>query len=152
MVWGLLSISKSRIFPKSVNWTDRPSQYMQHHVILPGTLLVGQRFVLMQDNDPKYISKLCPRYIKGKEEQHVLQLMSWLAQLADLNPIELVWVGLVWKVRAKQPTSMAHLWQLLQESWAELSSVYLQSLVERMPRIGEAEITDKRAHFDESKV
>ena len=48
-------------------------------------VLVGQGFVLMQDNDSKQ------RYIKTKEEQHVLQLISWLMQSADLNSIELVW-------------------------------------------------------------
>ena len=56
------------------------------------------------------------------------------------------------KVRAKQATSVAHPWQLLLESWAELSSVYFQSLVERIPRICEAVIAAKGGHFDESKV
>ena len=32
------------------------------------------------------------------------------------NPIEMVWNELDWKVWAKLPTSVAHLWQLLQES------------------------------------
>ena len=71
-------------------------------------------------------------------------------QLADLNPIELVWDELDRKVRAKQDTSMAHLSQLLQESWTELFSVYL-SLVEWLPRNCEAVIAAKRIHFDESK-
>ena len=47
-------------------------------------------------------------------------------QSADLKPIELVWDELEQKVKAKQPTSAADLWQILQESWAELSLVYLQ--------------------------
>ena len=50
---------------------------------------VGQKFVLMQNNDPKRTSKLCQRYIKRKEE-HVLELMSWLVQPVELNPIEMV--------------------------------------------------------------
>ena len=53
---------------------------LQHHAILSGTRLVGQRFILMQDNNPKHTSKLCQRYIKNKEEQLVLQLMSLPAQ------------------------------------------------------------------------
>ena len=61
--------------------------------------------------------------------------MSGPAQSADLNPIELVWGELDGKVRAKQVMGAAYLWHLLQESWSELSSVSLQSLVERMPRI-----------------
>ena len=105
--------------------------------------LAGQGFVLMQDNDSKHISKLCQRYIRSKEEQHVLQLMSWLVQLADLNPIELAWEELDRWVKAKQSTNVAHLWQLLQENRAELSSVYSQSLVERMLRTCESVIVAK---------
>ena len=42
----------------------------------------------MQDNTPKNTGKLLQSYTKSKEE---LQLMSWPAKSADLNPIELVW-------------------------------------------------------------
>ena len=71
---------------------------------------VSQGFVLMKDNDQKHTSKLCQRYIRSKEEQHFLQLMSWVAQSAGLNPTELVWDEFDQKVRAKQPTNEAHLW------------------------------------------
>ena len=64
----------------------------------------------------------------------------------------MVWMELDRKVRAEEPTSKAHLWQHLQENLAELSSVDLQSLVERMPRIWEAVIVGKRGHFDKSNV
>ena len=70
----------------------------------------------------------------------------------DLNPIELVWDELDWIVRVKQPTSAAHLWQLLQGSWTESSSFYLKSLVERMLRICEEVIEAKGKHFDEWKT
>ena len=78
--------------------------------------------------------------------------MPWPAQLADLNPIELELDELDRKVRAKQATSAADLWQLLEENWAELSSVYPHSLTERMPRICEAVVVAKGGHFDESRV
>ena len=51
------------------------------------------------------------------------------------------------KISAKQPTTATHLWQLLQESWAELSSIHLPSLVERMPRISEAVMNEKLKKF-----
>ena len=51
--------------------------------------------------------------------------MSWLVKSTDLNPTELVWNELDQKVKTKQPTSVASLKQLLQESWEELSSVNL---------------------------
>ena len=62
---------------------------LQHHVIPSGTRLVSQGFVLMQDKNPKHTIRLRQRYIKSKEEQNILQLMSWPAQSADLNPTEM---------------------------------------------------------------
>ena len=73
-----------------LNQTDCYS-ILQHHVIPYGTQPLDQGFVLMQDNYQKHTSKLCQRYIKSKEEQHVLQLTSWSTQSSNLNPIELVW-------------------------------------------------------------
>ena len=77
--------------------------------------------------------------------------MSLPAQSADLNFIELVCDELDWKLRVKQPMSMAHIRQLLWEIWAKISSVYNQSFVERKSRIREAVIAAKGSHFDESK-
>ena len=71
--------------------------------------------------------------------------MSWPAQSADVNPIELVLDKLYRKVRAKQLSSATHIWE-------DLSLVYLLSLREKMLRICEAVIVPKRVHFDESKV
>ena len=95
------------------------------------------RYVHMQDNDPKHSGKLCQRYIKSKEGQHFLQLTSWSVQSVDLNSTELEWDELDWKVRDKQSTRAALLWQFLQEIREELSSVYFQSLVENMLNISE---------------
>ena len=75
----------------------------------------------MQDNDPEHTRELCQSYIKSKEEQYVLQMMFRPAQSTDLNPVELGRDELEQKVRAKQTTSPVHLWQLLEESWAELA-------------------------------
>ena len=119
---------------------------LQHHTIPSGTRFVGQGFVLMQDNNPEHTSKLCQVYIKSKNEQYIF-LLIWLAQPADLNPIELVWDELDWKVGAKQLTNVANLWQFLQEIWVELSSVYLQSLVEWMPRIWNGDSSQMRSFW-----
>ena len=94
---------------------NRYHSKLQHQTIPFGRQLMGRRFVLMQYNDPKYTSKLCQRYMKSKEEQHILLLMAWLAQSEELNPIELVWNELDQKVIAKQPTRAAYLWWFLQE-------------------------------------
>ena len=64
----------------------------------------------------------------------VLRMMSWLTQSTGLNPIELVWDELDRKVGAKQPIKAVHVLKFLQKGWKELLSVYLQSLVETMPK------------------
>ena len=78
--------------------------------------------------------------------------MEWPAQSPDLNPIELVWDELDRWVKAKQPTSGARLWELLQQCWEELSKQYLISIVERMPRVCSAVISAKGVYFDELKI
>ena len=68
--------------------------------------------------------------------QTVLKSSQWTVTILVLNELD-------WKVRAKQSTSVSYLWHLLQERWAELSSVYFYSSVERMPKIYEAVIAAK---------
>ena len=106
-----------------LNQTDYHS-ILQHHVIPSGTRLLGQWFLLMLDNNPKYTSQACQRYIKTKEEQHIFQLMSWPEQSADINPIELVLEGFDRNVRVKQPTNATHFWLHWQESFLRVAKYF----------------------------
>ena len=78
--------------------------------------------------------------------------MEWPAQSPDSNPNELVWDELDRRVKAKQPTSATHLWELLQQCWEELSEQYLISIEKIMPRVCSAVISAKGSYFDESKI
>ena len=98
------------------------------------------------------LSSCFQRYIKSKEEQHILQLMSWSAQSVDLNPIELVGYELVRKGRAKQLFHVAYLWLFLLESWEEISSVFFQFFGWKNPKNLWSSDSGQRSHFDESKV
>ena len=60
---------------------------LPYHAITSGTHLVGQGFVLMQDNDPKHTSKLC----QAKRNSTSYNWCLGWRKSADLNPIELVW-------------------------------------------------------------
>ena len=74
---------------------------LQHHVIPSGMRLIGQGFVFKQDNNLKQTSKICQRYVKSQDKLHIPQLMSWLGQSADLNPIG---VGWTWAKSQNKPT------------------------------------------------
>ena len=63
--------------------------------------------------------------------------------VSRLNPIELVWDELDRRVKAKQPTSSTHLWELQQQCWEDHSEQYLISIVERMPQVCSAVISAK---------
>ena len=52
------------------------SDWLSYYTIPSVMRLVSQGFIFIQDNDTKLTSKLCQKYIKSKQEQRVLQLMS----------------------------------------------------------------------------
>ena len=47
----------------------------------------------------------------------MLPQMTWPPQSSDLNLTEMVWDELDRRVKAKQPTSAQHLWELPQDCW-----------------------------------
>ncbi len=55
-------------------------------------------------------------------------------------------------VRKKCPTSVNHLWAILQEAWSNISSQYLNKLTARMPRLCRDVIAANGGYFDESKL
>ncbi|KAI4904762.1 hypothetical protein NFI96_026717, partial [Prochilodus magdalenae] len=58
------------------------------------------------------------------------------AQSPDLHPIEHLWDGLEWRLRARpsRPTSVSDLTNVLLEEWSEIPITTFLTLVERLPR------------------
>jgi hypothetical protein len=54
--------------------------------------------------------------------------------------------------RKKCPSSQSNLWEVLQETWGEISSDYLNKLTTRMSKVCKAIIAANVGLFDESKV
>ena len=81
--------------------------------------------------------------LKAKGTAHLL------SDVLSAQSVKLVWDELDRKINAKKTANEAHLRQLLQESSANLFSVYLESLVKR---ICGAVIATNESHFYESKV
>lgn len=76
---------------KNTLMKERYHRILQYHALPSGKKLIGRGFVLQQDNDPKYASKLCKRYVESRKKKGELVNMAWSAQSPDLNPIELLW-------------------------------------------------------------
>ena len=119
----------------------------QYHAILSRVRQVTLGFVLMQDKDAKNISKPSQRYKESIEEQHVFQVISWLAQSVDLNPMELMGDERNGKTRSKQPTTAALAGKLGRTTFS-----YLHSVVETIPIICKEAVTVKVGPFWRIKV
>ncbi|XP_066445031.1 LOW QUALITY PROTEIN: integrin-linked protein kinase [Eleutherodactylus coqui] len=86
-------------------------------------------------------SWLFQNYVRRQEEACRLQRMEWPSWPPGLIPTGLVWDNLDRRVKAKQPASAAHLWELLQR--------YLSVIVEGMSGLCNTVISqrdDQRSH------
>ena len=121
---------------------------LQRHAIPTVCAQWDQHLYFNRDNDPKHTSRLCNGYLTKKESDGVLGQMPWPQQSPNLNPVEMVWDELDHRVKAKQPTSAQHLWELLQDSWKTIPGDYLMKLIERMPRVCKAASKAKGGYFE----
>jgi transposase len=65
-------------------------------------------------------SRLCKSYLIKKESDGLPHQIILPPQSLDLNPIEMVWDELEFRVKEKLPTSAQLMWELLQDCWKSL--------------------------------
>ena len=112
MVWGSFAGGKVGDLHRIVGILNQKGYHsiLQRHALPSGKRLVGKGFIMQPDNNLKHSSHYCQNYLKKKEKEKELKIMTWPPQSPDLNPIELVWAEMDRRVKAKQPTSADHLW------------------------------------------
>ena len=68
------------------------------------------------DNDPKHMAKCT----KMKFVNNKINLLEWLTQSPDLNPIENSCIVVKTSISGKCPTNFDQLWELIQTAWYDI--------------------------------
>ncbi|KAI4881816.1 hypothetical protein NFI96_031873 [Prochilodus magdalenae] len=81
--------------------------------------------------------------IKTWRSESGVEELDWPAQSPDLHPIEHLWDGLEWRLRARpsRPTSMSDLTDVLLEEWSEIPIITFLTLWRAFPE--ELELDEK---------
>ncbi len=78
------------------------------------TKLIGRRFIVQLDNDPKYTAKATQEFLKAKQ----WNILQWPSQSSDFNPIEYAFHLLKTKLEAERPTNKQQL-----NNWSQLQGL-----------------------------
>lgn len=101
--------------------------------------LIGRRFWLQQDNDPKHKSKATTDFLK----QQKWKILEWPSQSPDLNPIEHMFHILKTKMADTCPANKAELKRVTIDAWNSINESTCKTLVHSMQRRLTAVIANK---------
>ncbi len=98
------------------------------HIQPNASELIGRRFTLQMDSDPKHTAKATKEFLKGKK----WTVMQWPSQSPDLNPIEHAFHLLKTKLKGKCPKNKQELKTVAVEAWQSITRDETQRLVMSM--------------------
>ena len=78
-VWGCISANGVGDFVR-INGLLNAEKYRQiliHHATPSGRHLIGPKFILQFDNDPKHTAKVIKNNLQRIEDERVLEVMVW---------------------------------------------------------------------------
>jgi Fe2+ or Zn2+ uptake regulation protein len=92
--------------------------------------MLGSRWRLQQDNDPKHTSRIAKEFLGN----NVPEVMDWPSNSPDLNPIENLWAIVKRNVELRKPKNLGELEVFLGEEWENIPNSLLINLVNSMPQ------------------
>lgn len=133
MVWGCFahhSVGDLHWIKKTMDQSIYKQILIHHFRPSAQRLFPDNDFIFQQDNDPKHTAKSVKIYLQNSG----LQILTWVTQSPDLNPIENLWARLNWFAKDRKCNDKEGLMQILQEAWNTIPIDLLSSLVDSMPR------------------
>ena len=125
---------------------EKYKNILHNHTVPSGRQLIGDYFILQQNNDPKHTCKLVKNYLSNLEEEGVLQTMPWPSQSPYLNIIEHVWDYLDRKKMKTLPKNVNELWGVLKEEWYNIPSTFIENLYKSISKRLQDVIVYKGGH------
>ena len=100
-------------------------QILNDHLIQNATNQFGQRWRLQQDNDPKHRSREAQQFL----HENVPEVIDWLSNSPDINPIENLWSIIKRRVEKRKPSNLDELNGFLHEEWNKVNLPTLNNLI-----------------------
>ncbi len=98
------------------------------HIQPNASQLIGRRFTVQMDKDPKHTAKATKEFLKGKK----WTVMQWPSQSPDLNPIKHAFHLLKTKLKGKCPKNKQELKTVAVEAWQSITRDETRRLVMSM--------------------
>ena len=91
-----------------------------------------QDVIFQHDNDPKHSARMTVNWLLDNN----IEVLDWPAQSPDLNPIEQLWDHFKRRLSdySSMPSSMAELWERMEDEWNKITKEKSIELIESMPR------------------
>jgi hypothetical protein len=88
--------------------------------------------IFQQDNDPKNTCNKAQTWFQNND----FNVLPWLAQSPDLNPIEHLWDHIKRRLGEYEvePKGILELWERVEEEWNKIDAEVCQNLIGSMPR------------------
>jgi transposase len=144
MIWGCFGYEGTgdiAIIDGIMN-SEKYQQILDEKMLPSAHHLIGRRFILQQDNDPKHTSRSTAEFFKRKN----INVLQWPSQSPDLNPIEMLWGDLKTAVGNRHPSNLKQLAEFCKEEWAKISKDRCKKLIDTYRNRLQAVIDAKGGH------